>query len=193
MKLVYHHRHIVDEMHLYYGELGIDVVGAVGSSYGAVLDMVADRGANAMLLVILGHLFPDWMVAWALFAVLDVVSHYAHMYASMATALHQGQGHVSHKAIDEDKPKVLQLYYHNKAILFTLVAGNEFLYVGAYLSYFVTAGTPMAAFVIASVWFGIIFGGMKQCVNVVQAWQAFKDIAAIDAATANTKSSDKLS
>jgi CDP-diacylglycerol--inositol 3-phosphatidyltransferase len=51
-----------------------------GSEFGAVLDMVVDRTSTASLLVVLSHLYPDYMAAFCGLIVLDFGSHWFHMY-----------------------------------------------------------------------------------------------------------------
>lgn len=80
------------------------------SRFGAVLDMLTDRVATMMLMVVLTHF---WVTAWARFTFLflismDIVSHWAHMYASMI------RGSSSHKIISDDKYAILRVYYHNR-------------------------------------------------------------------------------
>ena len=152
----------------------------VESRFGEVLDMVLDRASNSILFVVLGSLYTDQVWLWGGLAAIDLVSHYAHMYANLALEHYHGRVHGSHKEIESRKPWVLQLYYGRKAILGTIVAGAEILYLAAYGLYFAEEGSPIANFLTLSLWFGILVGGCKQILNVIQAVEAFKDIASID-------------
>ena len=88
------------------------------SEFGAVLDMVTDRVSDAIILAILAGLYPR--IAWffMLDIILDIGSHWYQMYSTLA-------GGEKHHKTAVTKYKLLHLYYHNKTVLFTLVAGNE--------------------------------------------------------------------
>ncbi|XP_054252642.1 CDP-diacylglycerol--inositol 3-phosphatidyltransferase [Indicator indicator] len=93
-----------------------------GSRLGAMLDMLTDRLASACLLVNLALLYPMAAPLFQLSLVVDLASHWLHMHCATL------QGGRSHKAITGEGPRVLQLYYSNRPLLFLLCAGNEVFY-----------------------------------------------------------------
>jgi CDP-diacylglycerol--inositol 3-phosphatidyltransferase len=88
------------------------------TKFGAVLDMVCDRVSDAVMLAILAALYPAYCWFFYFDIALDIGSHWYQMYATLAC----GEKH--HKEAKSEY-KLLQLYYGNKKVLFTLVAGNE--------------------------------------------------------------------
>jgi CDP-diacylglycerol--inositol 3-phosphatidyltransferase len=96
------------------------------TKFGAVLDMVCDRASNGVMLAILAGLYPEWSWVFLGDIVLDLVSHWYQMYVTLLKGKH-------HK---ESKSNwwLLNLYYGNKKVLFTLVAGNEVFLIAAYIN-----------------------------------------------------------
>jgi CDP-diacylglycerol--inositol 3-phosphatidyltransferase len=88
------------------------------SRFGALLDMVTDRFCTAALLAVLAHHFPSYSAAFLGLMVLDIVSHWAQMYSSMAI------GAQSHKNL-QDEPALLKFYYTFPYALFTVCLLNE--------------------------------------------------------------------
>ncbi len=84
--------------------------------FGAVLDMVCDRASNGAMLAILASLYPNY--AWIFLGdiVLDLVSHWYQMYVSLLKGAHHKES--------KSEWALLNLYYENKTVLFTLVLGN---------------------------------------------------------------------
>lgn len=152
----------------------------VGSRFGAVLDMVADRSTTAGLTCYLAHVYPQFMLLWQCLIGLDLSSHYMHMYASLAT------GSSSHKIIDKRQHFLLRAYYSYQSVLFFVCAGNELFYLAAYMMTH-TKG-PLVAEVMgrkcyawetvlavsAPVW------AFKQFMNVVQMVGAAKKLATVE-------------
>ncbi|KAL9068275.1 MAG: hypothetical protein Q9161_006301 [Pseudevernia consocians] len=99
------------------------------TQFGAVLDMVTDRCTTACLLVFLSSAWPRWALLFQGLISLDLASHYMHMYATLTMA---GRG-MSHKKVDENRSKLLHLYYTNKNVLFTVCALNELFFIALYL------------------------------------------------------------
>ncbi|KAI8610461.1 CDP-alcohol phosphatidyltransferase-domain-containing protein [Chytriomyces sp. MP71] len=94
------------------------------SRFGAVLDMVLDRMTTLCLLIRLAvQLPPSLILAVQFLAGLDLVSHYAHMYASLVT------GSESHKKIDPHAPWLLRLYYESKLVLFLVCLFDQLFYI----------------------------------------------------------------
>ncbi len=84
--------------------------------FGAVLDMVCDRASNGVMLAILSSLVPEY--AWIFLGdiALDLVSHWYQMYITLLKGKHHKESKSSWT--------LLNLYYGNKTVLFTLVGGN---------------------------------------------------------------------
>ncbi|KAK7752898.1 phosphatidylinositol synthase 1 (CDP-alcohol phosphatidyltransferase1) [Diatrype stigma] len=97
--------------------------------FGAVLDMVTDRCTTSCLLVFLSSAFPRWAIVFQSLISVDFASHYIHMYATLA----MGGSDTSHKSVDKSRSWLLNLYYTNKAVLFTCCALNEVFFIGLYL------------------------------------------------------------
>ncbi|RYP14028.1 hypothetical protein DL765_006631 [Monosporascus sp. GIB2] len=97
--------------------------------FGAVLDMVTDRCTTSCLLVFLSSAFPRWAIVFQGLISIDFASHYMHMYATLA----MGGSETSHKNVDKSRSWLLNLYYTNKAVLFTCCALNEAFFIGLYL------------------------------------------------------------
>lgn len=72
------------------------------STFGAVLDMVTDRASTTCLCIVLGRLYPDWIIGFTSLVMLDMGSHWYHMYASLLL------GSSSHKEVESP---FLRLYY----------------------------------------------------------------------------------
>lgn len=89
--------------------------------------MVTDRVCTAAILLVLSHLYPEYRFFFTLCMMLDIFSHWVQMYSSLAT--HRG----SHKAMNENDPKILQLYYTNRIVLFLVCFFNEAFFVLAYI------------------------------------------------------------
>ncbi|KAF5024232.1 hypothetical protein F66182_3689 [Fusarium sp. NRRL 66182] len=95
--------------------------------FGAVLDMVTDRCTTACLIVFLSSAFPRWAIVFQGLIALDFSSHYLQMFSSLVSGL------ASHKNMDESKNWLLQIYYNNKVVLFSLCALNELFFIALYL------------------------------------------------------------
>ena len=80
------------------------------TQFGAVLDMVTDRCTTTCLLVFLSSAWPRWTLLFQGLISLDLASHYMHMFATLTMG---GSGQ-SHKKVDENRSKLLHLYYTNK-------------------------------------------------------------------------------
>jgi len=170
------------------------------SKFGAVLDMVTDRASTAALLVVLAHFYPQLIITFAFLTALDIMSHYAHLYASLS------QGH-GHKDMDSSKFTLLRIYYKNRYILYLMCFGNEATFLLLYLAHFwqgpVVAAIPeyisahfhtIVPFIdtnLTLVGFGfLVFLPIcvgKQFMNGLQMVQAAKDLVAIDEAEINKK------
>jgi len=141
------------------------------SSFGAVLDMVTDRCSTTGLIMVLSRFYPDFSFLWITIVVIDMFSHYAHMYSSLSKGKH-------HKVVDNP---LLALYY-KKQYLFTLCAGNEAMFLAFYILHF-TDNIFAKSFLYISLPFGLF----KQFLNVIQLFQAFIDLNKMDIVTRRLK------
>ena len=143
--------------------------------FGAVLDMVCDRASDAVLLAILAELYPAWSWVFLGDIVLDLVSHWYQMYVSLL----QGDHHKNSKS----RWTLLNLYYGNKTVLFTLVLGNELFLLTAYLNFFLPhLNPPQWALLLnfAGLVIGLILFAIKKLMSIIQLISASEDLAAID-------------
>mmetsp|Transcript_17599 Transcript_17599/g.41497 ORF Transcript_17599/g.41497 Transcript_17599/m.41497 type:complete len:212 (-) Transcript_17599:55-690(-) len=139
------------------------------SRFGAVLDMVTDRATSASLLLVLSHVYPEYMFCFTSLLGLDICSHYSQMFSTLS------QGGASHKVIDKKENKLLQVYYHNRIVLFTLCMGNEMFLMGLYLIKFYTSNLIWVLM--------LIFAPMcalKQIINFLQWFSSARALAKMD-------------
>ncbi|KAL7269171.1 phosphatidylinositol synthase 1 (CDP-alcohol phosphatidyltransferase1) [Rhizina undulata] len=140
------------------------------TKFGAVLDMVTDRCTTSCLLCFLSSAYPTWAVLFQGLISLDLASHYMHMYASL------DRGAVSHKKVDKQRSRILNLYYSNNKVLFTFCAANEIFFLAMYLlSFPALAETHSWPWVVAAVTFPVC--AAKQWINVVQMVKAAMSLA----------------
>jgi len=128
------------------------------SSFGAVLDMVTDRASTTCLCIILGHLYPNLLLTFCSLVMLDMFSHWYHMYASLKLGLG------SHKQVDN---AVLKFYYW-KPVLFITCAGTEFWYLSMYVAHFLPTNEVVQAVQMAMLPICVF----KQFCNIVQGYVA---------------------
>ncbi|CAI5703995.1 hypothetical protein KXD40_002457 [Peronospora effusa] len=96
------------------------------SSFGAVLDMVTDRCSTAGLLIVLSHLYPQYMMLFMYLLILDFSSHWYHMYSS--------RGH--HKLVSAERNFLLRFYYGCYPFFGFCCVGTELFYILLYVLYF---------------------------------------------------------
>ena len=80
--------------------------------------MVTDRFSSAAFALCLSHSYPDYMIGFSLFVILDFGSHWIQMYSTLL----RGEKH--HKKA-ESKFKLMRLYYDSKIVLFSMCFGSE--------------------------------------------------------------------
>lgn len=147
------------------------------TKFGAILDQLTDRCALLGLLTVLAHLYPEYMFAFQSSMVIDIASHWIHIWASLM------QGKSSHKFIDPSQNFILKIYYTSKPVLFTFCAANEAFYGGLYLLYF-TEGPfipfldmgLIRAMVIVSAPFSIL----KSVISLIQLIAGCLNVAIVD-------------
>jgi CDP-diacylglycerol--inositol 3-phosphatidyltransferase len=147
-----------------------------GTKFGAVLDMVTDRFATTLLLVMLSVLYPSYTFVFQFIIAVDIVSHWMQMYSSL---LRGGQSHKD----DEKFNFVMALYYY-RPVLFLMCAGNELFFAMLYLVYF-TSGPTVTFIWSFGLWKVLLFISfpicfVKNCINLVQLVQASQAIAEYD-------------
>lgn len=98
------------------------------TNFGAVLDMVCDRASDAVILAWLGALYPQWAFIFYGDILLDLTSHWYQMYVACSSGEH-------HKK-SRSRFWLLNLYYGNKTVLFTLCLGNGLFMAMCYITYF---------------------------------------------------------
>jgi CDP-diacylglycerol--inositol 3-phosphatidyltransferase len=89
--------------------------------------MVTDRFGTAILVMILSHLYPAFKFPCMLMIILDMVSHWLRVTASLLI----GQGHKNIK-----NSPLLEIYYNNRIFLGVVCACNELFYIFSYMNYF---------------------------------------------------------
>ena len=133
------------------------------TNFGAVLDMVCDRASDAVILAFLGALYPQYGIIFYGDILLDLTSHWYQMYAALSMGEH-------HKKI-KNRFELLNIYYGNKTVLFTLCAGNGLFMGVCYLTYFETQlGFTASVIVIMRILLvitGILFA-IKKVMSVLQ-------------------------
>lgn len=124
--------------------------------------MVIDRSTTAGLLMILGSLFPQYLIIFQFLIGLDISSHYMQMYAAVSAG-------TSHKTSGGNF--ILRLYYESKTVLFLVCALDQLFFVGCYLLYFY-----QTSFVIFLTLISFPVCAFKQFVNCVQFVNAAKQL-----------------
>lgn len=149
-----------------------------GTIFGGVLDMVTDRCSTLCLMMTCGQLYPNYMVAFQLLAVLDISSHWMQMHSSLTC------GKTSHKFIDLKENAILRLYY-TKPVLFTLCSANELFFMALYFAHFGIGQQVEVLGVSMSLWHWIGYASfplfaIKHFVSVVQLFSASFNIGVVD-------------
>eukprot|EP01006_Ploeotia_vitrea_P015774 TRINITY_DN46084_c0_g1_i1.p1 TRINITY_DN46084_c0_g1~~TRINITY_DN46084_c0_g1_i1.p1 ORF type:complete len:207 (+),score=18.66 TRINITY_DN46084_c0_g1_i1:92-712(+) len=147
------------------------------SKLGAVLDMITDRFGTMGLVMILADMYPQWLVWGILCNSLDLVSHYARMYATLSVGVE------SHKYMDQKKEfKLLWLYYNKRWLLGGACLINEFFYFFMYARvHFPSDIMEYCTYVCAVGW------AFKQLLNTLQLISSFETIAEMDNRNAKKK------
>ena len=140
------------------------------SSFGAVLDMVLDRASDSMIFVLLGMLEPACNALFAFLALLDLCSHWTHMFASVL-------GHHHHKECTNP----LLRFYYQKPVLALLCAGNEGCWLSLYLLHWAphmfSGAATLARFLLCVC---APLAAFKQVISIVQWFDACDHLGIID-------------
>jgi CDP-diacylglycerol--inositol 3-phosphatidyltransferase len=149
------------------------------SKFGAVLDMVTDRCSTALLLSVLGIIYPQYFQVYLLLMALDISSHWMQMKAA---------GQMHHKSSSQNF--VVSFYYNNYFFFGYCCVGAEFFYILMYALRF--CPTEYQRYVhIAAFWFMLPGCAIKQFVNICQLATASSAIAQGDAEAANKSGKNK--
>jgi CDP-diacylglycerol--inositol 3-phosphatidyltransferase len=149
------------------------------TSFGAVFDMLIDRAATSGFLVILAQILggPTWSFIAALLIALDLASHYARMYMSLALGL------TSHKDTGKSRFWLLSQYYGKKAVMLPFCLGQESVYLLMYAqAFYGPSVVPDTA-----LWALFPLFALKQVCNVLQLLDAMANLADKDAAERNAR------
>lgn len=131
------------------------------STIGAVLDMVTDRCGTAGIIVVLTHLYPQYLTAGILLIFLDIFSHWFCMYSSLY------QGGASHKSSMSAANRLLGIYYNHRSVLSMVCLMNELFFIFAYAAFFYP-GMGLYIWICAPVFV------LKQYLSIVQLYFACK-------------------
>jgi len=147
------------------------------SRFGAMLDMLTDRCATLCLLMILGHFYPNWMLAFQLSAAIDIASHWLHMHS------HDLKGSKSHKSVSKTTNPILRLYYTSRNFLFFMCAGNEGFYTMLYLLHW--SYGPIIPIIRVGVWQVLVvvclpIAVVKTAISLVHLVEASQTVADVD-------------
>jgi len=151
------------------------------SSFGAVLDMVLDRSSDSMMFVMLGMMYPKYNVVFGFLALLDLCSHWTHMYASVLE-------HHHHK---ECTNPILKFYYKQYILAF-LCAGNEGCWMSLYLLHHAKEMFHGADLIAKGLfYFCVPLAAFKQFVSIVQWYNACEQIADYDVRNSSSNKSSE--
>lgn len=148
------------------------------TTFGAVLDMVTDRASTASLLCLLASLNKSVAPVMQLAGAVDLASHYAQMYASVAVGSHS---HKAGRALD-NAPRLLKIYYGSKSVLFALCAGEQLFLLSLLFilsEYSVDVYNIDVMSILMRVTFPLFM--LKQLMNVLQMINASLILATLDA------------
>lgn len=147
------------------------------SRFGSALDMIADRLSTASLLIILGSLYKNWTLIFLLLVLLDVGSHWLQIYSSLLEII-RNPDIVNHKSVKE-KFIVLEIYYKNKYVLFTLCLFGELFLLLTYLNFFHPELMINEIYKILF-YVSLVLYSIKQFTSIVQIFGAADRIVSID-------------
>lgn len=147
------------------------------SKFGAVLDMVTDRCSTALLLSVLGIIYPQHFQIYLLLMALDISSHWIQMKAA---------GQMHHKSSSQNF--VVSFYYENYYFFGYCCVGAEFFYILMYALRFCHASFEYKEQLHMLTFYVMLPGcAIKQFVNVCQLAAASNAIARGDAEEANNR------
>ncbi|KAI8912591.1 hypothetical protein EDD86DRAFT_231908 [Gorgonomyces haynaldii] len=125
--------------------------------------------ATACLMLYLTLLYPHFAFVFQVLIALDFSSHYMQMVSTLSTGLQ------SHKSMRTDTNWLLQLYYTNRLVLFSVCLGNELFFVFLYVLYYAPSTLIYLGFALSVPVF--VF---KQVCNVIQLTDASMVLVSVD-------------
>eukprot|EP01083_Nonionella_stella_P282203 960355_1 len=146
------------------------------SSFGAQLDMLADRMTTTCLYVVLARMYPDYWYFSAIGIMLDIVSHWMHVM-SKAEA-----GNKSHKT---GRNIFLHYYYQFPYFMLTLCIGQELFLLKYFLQNYLSKTVPWANEILSTkpIWHILcLLYLLKQLANFIQLLEAADYYASKDLA-----------
>lgn len=153
------------------------------TKFGAVLDMLIDRAATAGFVLMLSHLMgPMTAFSAAVLVALDIASHFARMYWTMAGGME------SHKDTSSSCFTLLDWYYGKKWVMLLLCIGQEAFYLLLYAQYSakVSSTDYFMRNYLSEMQTGVqvcfVPFMLKQLCNVLQLIDALHNLAYLDAA-----------
>lgn len=147
------------------------------SRFGAMLDLITDMCNTMCLLATLSTFYPEFIFLFQLSMVINIASHWLHTHTALL------QGSKSHKSVDPKGNLLMRIYYTERTVLFSMVAGNELFYTSLYLAHFFP-GQPLLYFV-AFITFPVAVAKTAQA--LLQGY-----IAAVNLVEVDTKERDQL-
>lgn len=100
------------------------------TKFGGMLDQLTDRCGTMCLCAVLCHFYPKYMFWFLLSMSIDISCHWIYLHTSLL------QGKTHHKFIDMSESPIMNLYYTNRTLLFTMCAGNEIFWGALYVLHF---------------------------------------------------------
>lgn len=155
------------------------------SQFGYVLDMVTDRCATTGLLSILCGLYPKWIPSLLFAQMLDLGSHWYHMYSVSTESGH----HKSAEAL-ADRNVVLRAFYGIYPLFAYLCVGAELTWVSLYVLHHDPAFAvgPLSLMWVTKFIFAPAMV-MKNIVNMAQFGSAAQNLAERDMVKAGKRGS----
>ncbi len=140
------------------------------SALGALLDFTIDRVGQAALLIVLIRFFPEQWLPLTAVLLLDLFSHFGHLYQGALTKIG------SHKQVCNCKSRLLLSYYQRREILFSTCLLYE-LWLCSLLAYALLPCAALAYVVLLG------FPGflIKLYIHLLQAVHAFRSAVAVRA------------
>ena len=136
------------------------------SKLGSTLDMLTDRMGTAVLFIVLAQLYPEYWGFFAFLIVLDIVSHWVQMYASLSC------GKTTHKGSTN---AMLNFYYTFPYALLVFCVFNEAFVICMYLMAHYNHWVITTAAIIS---FPIFVA--KQFMNFVQLYECCETLNKLD-------------
>lgn len=141
--------------------------------------MFTDRASTVCLLMLLETLYPEYLFFFMANAALDVISHFAQLYATLTIGLG------SHKDVSKTENPLLRVYYGNKLVLFFLCVGNEAFMLLMYLLKMVEAEDVSTRIVSTEyIMYGLYLATplmlLKQFIHILQLIAAMSQLSEFD-------------